>query len=201
MFTMQGGVFRSVQAPAREHQITKVGAGKRIAAPVSKKFLGSPSRLFIYLGSIRGVGWEGGRGRRERGLGPVAIGRPLPSLPTTSTPTLGNHVRSLLAKKVRSQCTTPLSFNYQINTLPLTSSCPRHSIMHLVASVPSAGLWPSSADDPSFSKRERENNCAIVSRVFPNDWLSKECFISPLKFNYFCRVCFGFPFRSWVVFD
>lgn len=56
MFTMQGGVFRSVQAPAREHQITKVGAGKRIASPVSKKFLGSPSRLFIYLGSIRGVG-------------------------------------------------------------------------------------------------------------------------------------------------
>lgn len=82
MFTMQGGVFRSVQAPAREHQITKVGAGKRIASPVSKKFLGSPpSRLFIYLGSIRGVGREGGRGRRERGLGPDVIGRPPPLAP------------------------------------------------------------------------------------------------------------------------
>lgn len=82
MFTMQGGVFRSVQAPAREHQITKVGAGKRIASPVSKKFLGSPPpHLFIYLGSIRGVGREGGRGRRERGLGPDVIGRPPPLAP------------------------------------------------------------------------------------------------------------------------
>lgn len=80
MFTMQGGVFRSVQAPAREHQITKVGAGKRIASPVSKKFLGSPSRLFVYPGSIRGEGeWEGGRS--ERGLGPVVIGRLPPLAP------------------------------------------------------------------------------------------------------------------------
>lgn len=71
MFTMQGGVFRSVQAPAREHQITKVGAGKRIASPVSKKFLGSPSRLFIYIwGRYAVLGEREGEGEENAGSGP-----------------------------------------------------------------------------------------------------------------------------------
>lgn len=74
----QGGVFRSVQAPAREHQITKVGAVKRIASPVSKKFLGSPP-VFLYIRDRYGVRGEGAEGRSERGLGPHVIGRPLPS--------------------------------------------------------------------------------------------------------------------------
>lgn len=66
MFTMQGGVFRSVQAPAREHQITKVGAGKRIASPVSKKFLGSPPPPSFYISGVDTRCWERGREREKR---------------------------------------------------------------------------------------------------------------------------------------